>query len=87
MNKDTQQFHHKLVQCDVLIYQKDANPRNKLLILVYASLFALIIGPNLQSNFGRIKRKRNAFTSMEILFLRLFVSDLTIVFNYHSAFA
>ena len=77
MDNDTQQFHHKLVQCAVLIYQ-DANPRNKILIVVYASLIPLIISVNLLSIFGIIKTKRNKFTSSEILFLTLFLNDLTI---------
>lgn len=57
---------------------KDVNARNKLLILVYASLIPLIIGVNLLSIFGIIKTKRNKFTSSQIVFLTLFVSDLTI---------
>ena len=75
MNNDTQQFHHKLHECASLIF---ANPRNKLLILVYAILISLIISPNLLSMFGIIKIKWNKFTSSQILFLALFVSDLTI---------
>ena len=85
MNNDTRQFHHKLVQCAVLIYQKDANPR---MTLVYASLIPLVIDPKLLSNFEIIKRKRKKLTSSEIPFLTLFVSDLTIVvFNYEFRFA
>ena len=75
MNNDTQQFHHKLRKCASLIF---ANPRNKLLILVYAILIPLIISANLLSIFGIIKIKWNKFTSSQILFLALFVSDLTI---------
>ena len=75
MNNDTQQFHHKLHECASLIF---ANPRNKLLILVYAILISLIISANLLSIFGIIKIKWNKFTSSQILFLALFVSDLTI---------
>ena len=78
MNNDTQEFHHKLPECAVLIYQKDANARKKLLILVYASLIPLIISVNLLSIFGIIKTKRNKLTSSHIVFLTLFASDLTI---------
>ena len=75
MNNDTQQFHHKLRKCASLIF---ANPRNKLLILVYAILIPLIIIANFLSIFGIIKTKQKKFTSSQILFLALFVSDLTI---------
>ena len=75
MNNDTQQFHHNLRECALLIF---ANARNKLLILVYTTLIPLIISANLLSIFGIIKTKRNKFTSSQILFLALFVSDLTI---------
>ena len=48
------------------------------MILVYAIFIPLIISANLLSIFGIIKTKRNKFTSSQILFLTLFVSDLTI---------
>ena len=75
MINDRQQFHRKLHECALLIF---ANARNKLLILVYAILIPLIISANLLSIFGIIKTKRNKFTSSQILFLTLFVSDLTV---------
>ena len=75
MNNDTQQFHRNLRECALLIF---ANARNKLLILVYAILIPLIIIANFLSIFGIIKTKRKKFTSSQILFLALFVSDLTI---------
>ena len=78
MNNNTQHFHHKLHECAESFYQQDVNARNKLLILVYASLIPLIISANLLSIFGIIKTKRNKFTSSQILFLMLFVSDLAI---------
>lgn len=49
INSDTVQFHLKLHQSAVLIYRKDANARNQLLILVYASLILLIIIVNMLS--------------------------------------
>ena len=78
MNNNTQHFHHKLHECAESFYQQDVNARNKLLILVYASLIPLIVSANLLSIFGIIKTKRNKFTSSQILFLTLFVSDLAI---------
>ena len=75
MNNDTQQFHRNLRECALLIF---ANARNKLLILVYAILIPLIIIANFLSIFGIIKTKPKKFTSSQILFLALFVSDLTI---------
>ena len=78
MNNDTQTFHHKLHKCTVLLYQKDENGRDKLLIWVYAGLIPLIISANLQLIFGIIKTKRNKFNSSQILLLTLFVIDFTV---------
>ena len=44
---------------------------------IHASLIPLIISANFLSIFGIIKTKRNEFTSSHILFLTLFLSDLS----------
>ena len=62
--------------CILLYRTKHANIRN-LLTSVYVSLIPLIIGANLLLIVGRIKTKRGKFTSSQILFSTLFVSDLT----------
>ena len=46
--------------------------------ITYASLIPLIVSANLLLIFGIIKTKRNKFTSSQILFLALFMSDLTL---------
>ena len=62
--------------CILLYRTKHANIRN-LLTSVYVSLIPLIIGANLLLIIGLIKTKRGKFTSSQILFSTLFVSDLT----------
>ena len=46
--------------------------------ITYASLIPLIVSANLLLIFGIIKTKRNKFMSSQILFLALFMSDLTL---------
>ena len=46
--------------------------------VTYASLILLIVSANLLLIFGIIKTKRNKFMSSQILFLALFMSDLTL---------
>ena len=72
MNNDTQNDTHYKLQ------QHDENERNKLLILVCTSLIPVIITANLLSIFGIFKAKWNKFASLQILFLTLFVTDLTV---------
>ena len=65
-------------KCFTLISRsKDSNLRNELSTAIYAILIPLIIGANMFLIFGLVKIKRNKFTSCQILFLTLFVSDLT----------
>ena len=78
MNNDIQEFHQKVPQCAIPIYQKDPNARNKPLILVYASLIPLIITVNFLLVFEILKTKRNKLPSSQIVFLTFFVSDLAI---------
>ena len=56
----------------------DANNKSYLFPALGAVLIPFIITVNLLLIFGIIKTKRNTFTSSQILFLTLFVSDLTI---------
>ena len=56
----------------------DANNKSYLFPVIGAVLIPFIITVNLLLIFGIIKTKRNTFTSSQILFLTLFVSDLTI---------
>ena len=73
---NTTQFPQRLPKCILLFRTKHANIRI-LLTAVYGSLIPLIIGANLLLIIGLIKTKRGKFTSSQILFSTLFVSDLT----------
>ena len=65
-------------KCFTLISRsKDSNLRNELSTAIYVILIPLIIGANMFLIFGLIKIKRNKFTSCQILFLTLFLSDIT----------
>ena len=62
----------------VLLYFQE-NPKLQILLTVlYSCLIPLIICANLLLIIGIIKVKRNKFTSSQILFLMLFLSDLII---------
>ena len=76
MNNTTQEFPQRFPECILLFLTKDTNERI-LLTAIYVSLIPLIIGANLLLIIGIIKTKRNRFTSSQILFSTLFVSDLT----------
>ena len=65
-------------KCFTLISRsKDSNLRNELSTAIYAILIPLIICANMLLILGLIKTKQNKFTSCQILFLTLFISDLT----------
>ena len=70
------QLQHKLQQCVLLFRREDPNIKT-LLTVLYSCLIPLIICANLLLIFGTIKTKLNKFTSSQILFLILFISDLT----------
>ena len=78
MNNTTPSFQFTLPQCVLISRTTDANANNKLLTVIYATLIPLIIGINLLLIIGMIKTRRNKFNSSHILFLTLFISDLTI---------
>ena len=69
-------FPNRLSKYILLFHTKDANIRI-LLTAVYGSLMPLIMGGNLLMILGRIKTTKKKFTSSQILFSTLFVSDLT----------
>ena len=75
---NTTQFPQRFPECVLLFGTKDVNNLTQTILLsaVYGSLIPLIIGANLLSILGLIKTKRSKFTSSQILFLTLFVSDL-----------
>ena len=54
------------------------NAENISVTAIYACLIPLIIMANLLSIIGIIKRKKNEFTSSQILFLALFLNDMTL---------
>ena len=73
---NTIRFPKRLSKYIFLFRTKDANIRI-LLTAVYGSLMPLIMGGNLLLIIGLIKTKKKKFTSSQILFSTLFVSDLT----------
>ena len=75
MNNTTEEFPQRLPECILLFRTKDKNERI-LFTAIYVSLIPLIIGANLLLIIGIIKTKRSKFTSSQILFSTLFVSDL-----------
>ena len=76
MNNTTQLFTTRFPRCSSLLRIKDTNLKN-VMTVIHASLIPVIISANFLSIFGIIKTKRNAFTSSQILFLTLFLSDLS----------
>lgn len=78
MNNTTQDLPKKFLECFSLYRTEDGYVKNALLAVIYASIIPLIIGGNLLLISGIIKTKRDKFTSSQILFLTLFLSDLTV---------
>ena len=78
-------FHHNTKQTSdngfpqyiMLFRTSDTNARNILLTIIYGTLIPSIICANLLLIVGITKTKRNKFTSSQILFLTLFLNDLT----------
>ena len=65
-------------QCVLVSPPTDTYVRNQAITAVYATLIPLIITVNLLSINGIVKTKRQKLNSSQILFLILFVSDMTI---------
>ena len=77
MNNATQQFTTRFRICFFSFGKEGANAKNVLPTLIHSILIPLIIGANLLLIFGIIKTKEKAITLSQILFLMLFISDLT----------
>ena len=78
MNNSAKQLTGIFSQCYTFFRNKDENVENVILTVIHASLIPLITGANFFSIFGIIKIKRNKFTSSQILFLTLFLNDMTV---------
>ena len=77
MNNTTQQFLIKFPKCLNLPRAEDENVTKTALTVIYSSLIPIIVCANLLLIFGIIKTKRANFSSSQIMFLILFLSDLT----------
>ena len=77
MNNATLTFQYTKPPCILTPRSTDRYVTNQVVIAVYATLIPLIITISLLSINGIIKTKRNRFNSSQILFLILFVSDMT----------
>ena len=69
-------LQRKLQQC-VLLFRREDPTIKTLLTVLYSCLIPLIICTNLLLIIGIIKTKLNKLTSSQMLFLILFISDLT----------
>lgn len=79
MDNTTLQLLLKFPECITFAsVTKDENTRNVASAVICACLIPLIIGANLLLILGIIKTKKAKFTSSQILFLILFLSDMTI---------
>lgn len=75
MNNTIQQFLIKFPKCLNLPRAEDENATKTALTVIYSSLIPLIVCANSLLIF---KTKRANFSSSQIMFLTLFLSDLTI---------
>ena len=78
MNNTKQTSDNGFPQCIMLFQTNNTNARNILLTVIYGTLIPSIICANLLLIVGITKTKRNKFTSSQILFLTLFLNDLSI---------
>ena len=78
MNNTTRRFIKRPGKCFSSFLSQEKNVENISVTAIYACLIPLIIGANLLSIIGIIKTKKNKFTSSQILFLALFLSDMTL---------
>ena len=77
MNNSTRHFIRPS-KCSSFFLSQEKNAENISVTAIYACLIPLIIIANLLSIIGIIKTKKNKFTSSQILFLALFLSDMTL---------
>ena len=78
MNNTTRRFIKRPGKCFSFFLSQEKNAENISVTAIYACLISLIIMANLLSIIGIIKTKKNKFTSSQILFLALFLSDMTL---------
>ena len=78
MNNITENFASKPGKYVSLFLSQEKNLKNISVTAVYACLIPSIIMANLFSIIGIFKTKKNKYASSRILFLALFLSDLTI---------
>ena len=78
MINTTENFTTKPGKCVSLFLSQEKNLENISVTTVYACLIPSIIMANLFSIFGIIKTKKIKYASSQILFLALFLSDLTL---------
>ena len=78
MNNTTRRFVKRPGRCFSFFLSQEKNAENISVTAIYACLIPLIIIANLLSIIGIIKTKKNKFTSSQILFLALFLSDMTL---------
>ena len=76
MNDTAQTSDNDFPQCIVLFGTNDANAKNIMLTIIYGTLILSIIGVNFLLILEYPKRN-SKFTSSQILFLTLFLNDLT----------
>ena len=78
-NNATLQLILKFPECVTFAsVTKDENVRNTVPAVICTSLIPVIVGANLLLILGIIKTKETKFTSSQILFIILFLSDMTI---------
>ena len=78
MNNSTKTFIKRPGNCSSFFLSREKNVENFVVTTIYSCLIPLIIGANLLLIVGIIKTKKNKFTSSQILFLALFMSDMTL---------
>ena len=71
----------RIPECLMLIIPNKDHTKNLILTVIYAILVPLVIGFNSALIIGIIKIKQHRFTSSQVLFILLFVSDLTFGFT------
>lgn len=77
MNNTTERFERGYKECFSVFGFIDSEITRPLLTGIYASLIPLITGANVLLITGIAKIKHNKFSSSQILFLTLFLSDLS----------
>lgn len=71
----------RIPECLMLIIPYKDHTKNLILTVIYAILTPLVIGFSSALIIGIIKIKQHRFTSSQVLFILLFVSDLTFGFT------